>query len=96
MKTSTPTEQVAAQEWIEYDEWRIICSRFGVSDTQCGDYERSARAFAVTTPYTNSEIVAAARRAVLEALMRGEPMPQDAEAALNAGFSRHLARMMEL
>jgi hypothetical protein len=94
MMAPTSAELDAMQARSAYDEWRIACAHLGVNDTQCADYERSARAFAATLTSPNSETVAKARRVALEALARGEPMPQDAETALNAGFAQYLKRVM--
>lgn len=89
-------DQEAAQQFIDYDLWRLACMAFGVTDTQCGDYSRAARAFAATTFYPNDAVVEAARRAALEALQRGEPLPTDVEQAVQALFARQLAAVIGL
>lgn len=87
----SPAEQEAMQQFIDYDVWRLQCMALGATDAQLGDYERSARAFALTTVYPNDAIIATARKAAKEALLRGEPMPQDAEREVQRQFARELA-----
>ena len=84
--------QESMQSFVDYETWRIACAHFDVTDTQCGDYNRAAVAFAQTTAFPNTAVVEVARKAALEALARGEPMPQDIEAAVQDQFARQLAR----
>lgn len=91
----TPAEREAQQQFIDYELWRIACMKCGVSDTQCGDYNRAAVLFAQTTFYPNDAIVATARQSALEALQRGEPMPTDPEAAVQSLFARQLAALLK-
>lgn len=90
----TPAEQEAIRQCTEYDTWRLTCMALGATDAQIGAYERSARAFAPTTVYPNEAVIVAARRAAQEALARGEPMPQDAEAAVQKLFAQQLAKLI--
>jgi hypothetical protein len=92
----TLDEQAALQQYADQDEWRIACLALKATPEQIMDYEKSAQAFARTTPYPNSRIIAEARRAAKEALLRGKPMPQDAEQALQAAWADELRRMIGL
>ena len=90
----TPAEQEAVRQFAEYDTWRLTCMALGATDAQLGAYERSARAFAATTFYPNDAVIVAARRAAQEALARGEPMPEDAEMAVQRLFAQQLATLI--
>lgn len=90
----SPDEQAAMQAYADQEAWTLQCRALGATPEQCATYERSAQAFAATTIYPNSRIVAEARKAALDALARGEPMPLSAEQILQALWSRELARQL--
>lgn len=92
----TIEEQAALQQYADMDEWRIACLSLGATLEQILDYEKSAQEFAITTAYPNSRIIAEARKAAKDALLRGESMPQDAERALQSLWAHELRRIIGL
>jgi lipase chaperone LimK len=92
----SPVEQEAQRQHADRDTWHVQCRSLGATPAQLDAYEESAQAFARTTIYPNTRIVAEARRAALEALRQGKPLPADAEAAVQSVWARDLAKLIGL
>lgn len=87
----SPAEQEAQRQYAELEQWQAACLALGATPAQLVAYERAAQTYARTTLYPNSAIVTQARQAAKEALMRGEPMPQDIAATVQQMWGRELA-----
>ena len=92
----SPVEQAAQRQYAERDVWQTRCKTLGATIEQIDAYEERAQAFARTTVYSNDRIVAEARRAALEALQQGKPLPADVEVAVQSVWARDLARLLGL
>lgn len=90
-RVPSPAEQEAQRQYTELQTWAATCRALGAAPEQLAAYEHAAQAYARTTIYPNSAIVAAARKAAQEALARGESLPQDVEAAIQQMWDRELA-----
>ena len=82
-------------ERIRFDIWSNTCRILGVEQEDINEYEKRAIAYAQTTTRPNSDVVEAARAAVLAALMRGEPFPADPEAAIKHEQLLFLAKLLQ-
>jgi hypothetical protein len=90
----TPAEQEALRQYAEREQWEVQCRALGVSLDTIRAYDAAARAYAMTALYPNERVVAEARKAAHDALLRGEPMPADPEQALRSLWVRELVRLI--
>lgn len=91
----SPTEQESQRQYYELQTWAGACRALGANPEHLAAYENAAQAYAATTLYPNSEIIAAARRAAQEALLHGEPLPQDVAAAVQAMWNREMGAWLD-
>ena len=94
MITPFGISQVDTQDYADRERWQYECQPFGVDKDQLIAYEYSALRYAATTVYANHLVVAYARRLAKEALMRGEPLPVNAEQAIENENTRRLVRLL--
>lgn len=83
-------EQDQIRQHADYEEWRTRCMALRADSDAIQSYDACARAYAATTVYPNSDVVAYVRRLALQALACGEPMPATPEAAIEAENNRRL------
>lgn len=92
----SPVEQEAQRQYTELETWRAAAIALGALPEEVDHYDARSHAFARTTPYPNDRIVAEARRAALEVLTQGKPLPTDVESAVQSVWARDLARLLGL
>lgn len=85
-------ELIVIRQHADRQVWEVQCMALGVPADETRAFDALALVYARTTPYPNSDILAYLRKLAMEALARGEPMPADMEALLEAEHERRLAR----
>lgn len=79
---------------LDRERWEIECRALGATPEQCAAFDAAAWAYAPTTPYPNSGMVAICRRLAIEALLRRESWPTDPAALLAAEKARRMAALL--
>jgi hypothetical protein len=93
-RVPTAAEQEALRQYAEREQWAVQCRALGASRDAIRAYDAAARAYAMTTLYPNERVVTEARKAALDALLRGDPFPSDPEQALRLLWARELAQLI--
>lgn len=88
------TEQAIFRQYADRERWIVCCLPFGVERAVLEGYDRAAMAYAATTIYPNSDVIAYCRHLVKAALARGEPLPASPEQAVEVENKRALARLL--
>lgn len=79
--------------YADGERWQTECLALGATIERVRTYDADTQAYARTTLYPNSDVVAYARRLAVEALKLGLPMPESAERAIEEENKRAMARM---
>jgi predicted phosphoadenosine phosphosulfate sulfurtransferase len=90
----TAEELALYEAMVEREKWEHMLRALGVSVEAVRAYEADALAFAASTVYPNHAVILWARQAAKAAVLRGEPMPTSAEAAIQHERARELGRLI--
>src|SRR4051812_41547384 len=83
-------EQARFRAQMNRDQWIHECLVLGVQTDTALAYDQQAGWYAMTTPYRNSDVVAYLRQIALDDLLRGEPIPETPQGAIEAENARRL------
>ena len=87
------TEELAViRQYADRQVWELQCQALGATIEQAQAWDKQARAYAATTVYPSTDVVAYLRRLAREALARGELWPESIEATIEAENRRQLMR----
>jgi hypothetical protein len=80
---------------MDYTEWLHKLAVLGVGGDVAARYDALARAYAATTVYPNSDVIAYCRQLALDALLRADPMPATPEGAVEAENARRMVQLLD-
>jgi hypothetical protein len=86
--------QAVYRVYADRERWQAECLALGATIEQVRVYDADAQAYARTTLYPNSDVVAYARRLAVDALRLGLPVPESAEQAIEEENTRAMARFL--